>query len=153
MLSAKICVRSTNNQTDRPPCPDEPPMSSDPHRPPPDENPPERDFAGYASESTGPDVWSPDRSEVASKKLAAGLCGILLGGFGVHKFILGYNNAGIIMLVVTVASLLGGIPTCGLTWPVTGVMSVIGLVEGIIYLTQSDDQFYETYMVGTKEWF
>ena len=27
----------------------------------------------------------------AEKKVAAGVCGILLGCFGVHKFILGYN--------------------------------------------------------------
>ena len=38
----------------------------------------------------------------ADKKLAAGLCGILLGGFGVHKFILGYTNEGVIMLVISV---------------------------------------------------
>ncbi len=31
----------------------------------------------------------------ADKKLVAGLCGILLGGFGVHKFILGYNKISI----------------------------------------------------------
>jgi len=28
----------------------------------------------------------------ADKKIAAGICGILLGGFGVHKFVLGYQN-------------------------------------------------------------
>ncbi|MEX0716039.1 MAG: hypothetical protein WD066_05605 [Planctomycetaceae bacterium] len=29
----------------------------------------------------------------------------------------------------------------------------IGLVEGIIYLTKSDEEFYQTYIVGKKEWF
>lgn len=134
-------------------------MSTDPYGNPPEfGNPPESDYAGYSSEPSAPQAPLPDRSETPSKKLAAGLCGILLGisglgGFGVHKFILGYTNAGIIMAAVTAASLLGGIPTCGLTWPIAGVMSVIGLVEGIIYLTKSDDEFYETYMVGQKEWF
>ena len=49
-------------------------------------------------------------AEISNKKLAAGLLGIFLGSFGVHKFVLGYNNAGIIMLVVSIA---GGVVTCG----------------------------------------
>ena len=82
-------------------------------------------------------------AEASSKKVAAGICAILLGGLGIHKFILGYNTAGIIMLLITVLSctFLAIIP------------AVIGLVEGIIYLTKSDDDFYQTYMVGKKEWF
>ena len=38
----------------------------------------------------------------ASNKIAAGICGILLGWLGVHKFILGYTGAGLIMLLVSV---------------------------------------------------
>jgi TM2 domain-containing membrane protein YozV len=83
----------------------------------------------------------------ANKKLAAGLCGILLGAFGVHKFILGYNTEGIIMLLVSVVA---GIVTCGLT---TAAVSVIGLVEGIIYLTKSDEEFVRTYVQNKKGWF
>jgi hypothetical protein len=33
------------------------------------------------------------------------------------------------------------------------VMGIIGLVEGIIYLTMTDAQFYETYIANKKEWF
>ena len=83
----------------------------------------------------------------ASKKIAAGICGILLGSFGVHKFILGYTTEGIIMLVV---SLVGGIVTCGAG---TGIVGIIGLVEGIIYLTKSDDDFYTTYVKNKRAWF
>lgn len=79
----------------------------------------------------------------ASKKIAAGICGILLGAFGIHKFILGMNKPGIIMLVVTVV-------TCGMGG---AVMGIIGLVEGIMYLTKTDEEFYNTYVVGKKEWF
>jgi TM2 domain-containing membrane protein YozV len=82
-----------------------------------------------------------------SQKLAAGLCGILLGGFGVHKFILGYKTEGIIMLVI---GLVGGLLTCGMA---TGVMGLIGLIEGIIYLTKSDAEFVQTYQIGKKTWF
>lgn len=80
-------------------------------------------------------------------KIAAGLLGIFLGGLGIHKFYLGYTQAGVIMLVVC---LVGGILTLGLA---AGVISIIGLIEGIMYLTKSDYDFYQTYEVGQKQWF
>ena len=79
----------------------------------------------------------------ASNKIPAGICGILLGGLGVHKFILGYTGAGLIMLLCTLL-------TCGIAY---AVMHVIGLVEGIIYLTKSDEEFVRVYVDGRKEWF
>jgi len=75
----------------------------------------------------------------ADKKIAAGICGILLGGLGIHKFILGYTKEGIIQIVITVV-------TCGFG-------SLIGLIEGIIYLTKSDEEFVATYVTGKKGWF
>ena len=82
-----------------------------------------------------------------NKKMLAGLLAIFLGGFGVHKFILGYNKEGIILLVGT---LILGVLTCGLAgW----VVWIIGIIEGIIYLTKSDEEFYNTYQVGKKPWF
>jgi TM2 domain-containing membrane protein YozV len=86
-------------------------------------------------------------TELSNKKLAAGLCGIFLGAFGVHKFILGYTKAGIIMLVVSVA---GGVVTCGVA---SFVMGVIGLIEGIIYLTKSPEEFESAYISNSREWF
>ncbi|MER3433260.1 MAG: hypothetical protein C4288_07490 [Leptolyngbya sp. ERB_1_1] len=79
----------------------------------------------------------------ASKKIAAGICAILLGGFGVHKFILGYTTEGIILLAATLL-------TCGLGAMVT---SIIGIAEGVIYLTKSDDEFVNTYVNSKKAWF
>ena len=79
----------------------------------------------------------------AEKKIAAGICGILLGALGIHKFILGYKTQGLIMLLVTILSL--GI----LGW----VSGILGLIEGIIYLTKTDEQFSNTYIVGKKPWF
>ncbi len=81
--------------------------------------------------------------DFAGKKIAAGICGILLGGLGIHKFILGLTTPGIIMLLITVL-------TCGLGSIVT---SLIGLIEGIIYLTKSDEEFYRLYAVEKKGWF
>ncbi|WP_433765005.1 TM2 domain-containing protein [Flavobacterium ginsenosidimutans] len=77
--------------------------------------------------------------KVENKKVTAGILGIVLGSLGVHKFYLGYQKEGIIQLVATFV-------TCGLA-------GMVGFVEGIIYLTKSDDEFYETYQVGKKPWF
>jgi len=79
----------------------------------------------------------------ASAKIPAGICGILLGSLGIHKFILGYTGAGLIMLLVTVL-------TCFLASPIT---HIIGLIEGIIYLAKSDQDFVRTYVDGRREWF
>lgn len=82
-----------------------------------------------------------------NKKILAGILGILLGAFGVHKFILGYNKEGIIMLAATIVL---GVVTCGMfAW----VVGVVGLIEGIIYLTKTDADFYNTYQVGKNPWF
>ena len=79
----------------------------------------------------------------ADKKVAAGILGILLGALGIHKFILGYTKEGVIMLLVTVLTFgFGGF-----------VMGIIGLIEGIIYLTKSDEEFDATYVTGRKGWF
>lgn len=78
-------------------------------------------------------------------KLVAGLLGIFLGGLGIHKFYLGYKKEGIIMLVVC---LVGAIIAVG-----PAVAGIVGLIEGIIYLTKSDDEFHATYIQGHKGWF
>jgi TM2 domain-containing membrane protein YozV len=90
----------------------------------------------------GPMVES-NLTEASNKKLAAGLLAIFLGSFGVHKFVLGYNTAGLIMLLVTVL-------TCGIAG---FVMGVIGIIEGIIYLTKTPEEFESIYIQNSKEWF
>ena len=85
--------------------------------------------------------------EISNKKLAAGLTGVFLGAFGVHKFILGYTKPAIVMLVVSLA---GGAVTCGLA---SFVMGVIGLIEGIIYLTKTTAEFQAEYIDAEKDWF
>ncbi|MDO9037877.1 MAG: TM2 domain-containing protein [Lutibacter sp.] len=83
------------------------------------------------------------KSSQESKRVLAGVLGILLGVFGIHKFVLGYTNEGIILLSITIV-------TCGIGGAVT---SIIGLVEGIIYLTKSDEEFVYMYQINKKGWF
>ena len=79
----------------------------------------------------------------AEKKMVAGILGILLGSLGIHKFYLGYKQEGLIMLLVSIL-------TCGFAAP---IMSIIGLIEGIMYLTKTDEEFVATYITGKKGWF
>jgi len=74
-----------------------------------------------------------------SKRVLAGVMALLFGSLGVHKFILGYTMEGIIQLVLSVI-------TCG-------VAGIIPFIEGIIYLTKSDEEFIETYQINKKGWF
>ena len=74
-------------------------------------------------------------------KIAAGILAILLGPLGIHKFYLGYTGAGIIHLILTLLII---------TAPISGV---IALIEGIIYLTMSDENFNNTYVVNKKTFF
>jgi TM2 domain-containing membrane protein YozV len=86
-----------------------------------------------------------------NKKLLAGLLAIFLGSLGIHKFILGYQKEGIILLVTTVV---GYATMCFVIgWFLVMAAWIVGLIEGIIYLTKTDEEFYNTYQVGTKPWF
>ena len=76
-------------------------------------------------------------------KTVAGILGILLGSLGIHKFYLGYNKEGLIMLLVSLL-------TCGVG---ATIMAVIGLIEGIMYLTKTDEEFKATYIDSQKGWF
>lgn len=79
----------------------------------------------------------------AEKKIPAGILAILLGGLGIHKFYLGYTKEGVIMLLVSVLTLGMG----------AFIIGIIALIEGIVYLTKTDEDFAATYVTGRKGWF
>jgi TM2 domain-containing membrane protein YozV len=82
----------------------------------------------------------------SSNRIPAALCAIFLGSLGVHKFIVGYNKEGIIMLLITLLT--------GWVFGVSAfIIFVVGVIGGIIYLSKSDVEFYETYVVRKKSWF
>ncbi len=78
------------------------------------------------------------KAQGADKKVMIGIIAILLGAFGVHKFMMGYTKEGAIQLVLSLC---------------TGIGGIIGLIEGIMYLTKSDEEFVRTYIQGRKGWF
>ncbi|WP_222434326.1 TM2 domain-containing protein [Planomicrobium sp. CPCC 101110] len=58
-------------------------------------------------------------------KTAAGLLGIFLGDFGAHKFYLGKTKTGFLYLAFC--------------W--TAIPAVLGFIEGVSYLLQSEEKF------------
>jgi TM2 domain-containing membrane protein YozV len=83
------------------------------------------------------------RGDVSNKRITAGVLGLLLGSLGVHKFVLGMTGPGLILLLSTICTCFIG----------SAVTSIIGLIEGIIYLSKSDEDFYRDYIVNKKPWF
>jgi TM2 domain-containing membrane protein YozV len=64
-------------------------------------------------------------------RTTAGILGILLGGLGIHQFYLGSVGTGVILIAITVV-------TCG-------IGAILGLVEGIMILVMSDEDFNKRY--------
>lgn len=63
-------------------------------------------------------------------KNTAGILALLLGGLGAHHFYLGNTGRGIIYIVFV--------------W--TFIPAIVGLVEGILYLTKSEEEFQQKYV-------
>jgi len=86
----------------------------------------------------------------AKNKVAAGLLAIFLGGWGAHKFYLGFTGPALIFLLVNT---IGFSVTWLLLFLPNMALGVIALIEGIIYLTKTDQDFEQTYVVEKKQWF
>ncbi|WP_254658342.1 TM2 domain-containing protein [Pseudomonas lundensis] len=103
------------------------------------------DFSANASNAEAIFLDGPAASG-NSKKIPAALLAFFLGAFGAHKFYLGYNAQGIIMLLVFLFGfILLGVPSM--------IIGLIAFIEFIIYLTKTDEDFEQTYVVGRKPWF
>ncbi|MGB5319607.1 NINE protein, partial [Eudoraea sp.] len=101
------------------------------------------EFKEGAKEAFGPDG--------DNKKILAGILAIVLGSLGVHKFILGYQKEGFILLGITIVGF--ALSCLGIGVFMVWITGLVGFIEGIIYLTKSDEDFYNTYQVGRKPWF
>lgn len=80
-----------------------------------------------------PEQQGPNRQTIGIVAIVTAF----FGGWGIHKFMMGFTTTGIIQVLLSCC----------------GVGGIIGLVEGIIYLTKTDEEFYQTYIVGQKQWF
>jgi TM2 domain-containing membrane protein YozV len=90
-------------------------------------------------ENTKREEWNnPQGDRGENKRVLAGILAIVLGALGIHKFYLGYTKEGIIQLILGFMFGIGGL---------------IGIIEGILYLLKTDEEFYQTYQIGYKGWF
>lgn len=64
-----------------------------------------------------------------SDRTTSAILAILLGGIGTHKFYMGDTGMGILYLVFC--------------W--TFIPAIVGVIEGVIYLTKSDAEFASQY--------
>ena len=99
-----------------------PPYSVPPQYPPRPAQPP------YAQPYYPPPYTQPIYNQ--KSKVAAGLLALFLGGIGIHKFYLNKPGQGILYILFC--------------W--TLIPSFIALIEGIVYLTCSDEQFNMRYV-------
>lgn len=76
------------------------------------------------------------RNEVSSKKTLCGILAIVIGGLGVQYFVLGRVGAGFLTILLTLI-------TCGL-W------EILMLIQGIMMLCMSDEDFKRKYIDSTS---
>ncbi len=81
----------------------------------------------------------------SKNRLIAALLAFFFGAIGIHKFYLGKNTAGIIMLLCAFPGAFLGLPLIA--------VGIIAFIECIIYLVKSDQQFHAEYVAGDKAWF
>ena len=87
-------------------------------------------------------VISPSSSD--KNRIVAALLAFFVGHWGLHKFYLGKTNAGIIMMACG---------TIGWILVLPGVINwAIAVIEGVIYLFKSDQEFFRDYVVGDRTW-
>lgn len=108
---------------------------------------PENGSTSYGSMSSAARRSYANEAIRQKDHVSAGLLAVFLGVFGIHKFYLGCNNAGFIMLAM---SIIGGILTFGLA---AAVIWLVAIVEGIIYLTKSQTEFDRIYVLNQRDWF
>ena len=81
----------------------------------------------------GNDAFSPSGPEGKSRGVA-GLLAILLGGLGVHYFYLGKVGGGILTILLSIV-------TCG-------IWSIINLIQGILMLCMTNEEFERKYVIN-----
>lgn len=106
---------------------------------------------GWDTPENNPTPYNQYPYRQDNKKVLAGIMGIIFGGLGVHKFVLGYNQEGYILLGIFLISI--PLMCLFIGFLTIYIPAIIGLIEGIIYLTKTDEEFYQTYQVNKKPWF
>lgn len=108
------------------------------------------DFEAFGGEARAIYREVAGQGSEPKSKVAAGVLGILLGGLGIHKFYLGFVGPGLVYLLVNT---IGWFITIWLLGIPNMVLGIMAFVEGIIYLTKTDEEFERLYVIEKKQWF
>jgi len=108
------------------------------------------DFQAEGGKAKGIYTVPGSGSPTGKNKIAAGLLAIFLGGWGIHKFYLGFTAPALVFLLVNT---IGFLVTWIMLFLPNIILGLIALIEGIIYLTKTDEDFEQTYVVQKKQWF
>ena len=113
------------------------------------------------------DESQTNENEKKKSKIAAGVLAILTGFLGIHKFYLGFVGPGLVYLFAFLFCVVGAGFVAGLGVMTAGIgflflipfffiafcIMIMTLIEGIIYLTKSNEKFEQLYVVEKKKWF
>lgn len=83
-------------------------------------------------------------------KIMAGVLAILFGWLGAHKFYLGYIGPGLVFLLTNTVGL---VLTSLFLFIPNFILFVIAIIEGVLYLASTDEEFERNHITGRKPWF
>ena len=93
---------------------------------------------------------TPTGSSGKKSRVTAGLLAFFLGYLGIHKFYLGFNGTGLLILLTNTVGLF-------FTWMLFFIpniaLYIIQFIEAILYFTKTDEEFEQRYTVEKKNWF
>ena len=79
---------------------------------------------------------------------------LFLGGYGIHKFYLGLTVSGLVYLFCNLIFIgLAVMTEEPLFFLPIFIISIFALIDTVIYLTRSDEDFQRIYVEEKKQWF
>ena len=108
-----------------------------------------------SEENNNTNLPAPVRKKPYKDRATSAILAIFLGWCGVHKFYLGYASAGIVYMLITILSVF---LIFSFFFSIIGVFTiyipvVFSIVDAIIYLSKTDEEFQAIYVEGHHEWF
>lgn len=106
---------------------------------------PKQPYGGVPTAAPGVSPYPVPYGAVLPRKdkVTAGLLALFLGGLGAHHWYLGNIGLAVAYLLVALSGVLFSIILVGLLW--AWIPATLALIEGIIYLTATDDRFQRNY--------
>lgn len=93
---------------------------------------------------------APQKEDSLTCRQKASLLAIFLGALGVHKFYLGHLAEGCVHITLTLASLAAAFVVD--SWLPLVVVMLFSAIEGVIYVSRSEEQFVRDYLEERRRW-